>query len=440
MCRRARFASEGPIWATCANSIRPMKSVGPRDFRLFWVGETISAFGSSFTQFAIPLLVFKLTGSALYLAASAALFTVPHLVFGLIIGAWTDRADRRRLMIVTDLLHAGVVLSIPLAATASVLGVWWVMAAVFVASTLSIFFDASSFGAVPSLVDEGDLVTANGRIQASFAAATVLGPLVAGALLIALPVEQLLFVDAATFLVSAATLTLIRRPFNAPLTRRTTSIRTDIVEGLRYVLSHPVLRNISAMMALVNLVSVTAFAQLVLLAKARFAATDPEVGLLYAAGGMGVVLFSLAAGPLRKRWSFGNVALGALMVSGLLTVALAFAPSFPAAVVLWGLSSGLGTLFNINTGSLRQAIVPNQMLGRIITIAMVLAWSANPLGAMAGGIAVERTGDIQIVYAVVGVLMFLIPLYFRLFSPLGHAERYVEARAPSVQAQTADGV
>ena len=411
-----------------------------RDFRLFWVGETISAFGSSFTQFAVPLLVFKLTGSALYLAASAALFTVPHLLFGLIIGAWTDRTDRRRLMIVTDLLHASVVASIPVAAAAGLLSVWWVMTAVFVASTLSIFFDASSFGAVPSLVEAGDLVTANGRIQASFAGATVLGPLVAGALLIALPVEQLLVVDAATFVVSAVALTLIRRPFNTPLAQRTTTIRTDVVEGLRYVLSHPVLRNISAMMmALVNLVSVTAFAQLVLLAKTRYTASDSEVGLLFAAGGMGVVFFSLAAGPLRKRWTFGNVALGALMVSGLLTVALAFAPSFLAAVALWGLSAGLGTLFNINTGSLRQAIVPNHMLGRIITIAMVLAWSANPLGAMAGGVAVERSGDIQLVYAVVGVLMFLIPLYFRLFSPLGHAERYLEPRAESVQSLSADG-
>ena len=410
-----------------------------RDFRLFWIGETISAFGSSFTEFAIPLLVFKLTGSALYLAASAALFTIPHLLFGLIIGAWTDRTDRRRLMIVTDLLHAGTVAAIPVAAVAGLLNVWWIMAAVFTASTLRIFFDASSFGAIPSLVEAGDLVTANGRIQASFAAASVLGPLVAGALLVALPVQELLLVDAATFVVSAIALALIRRPFNAPLKPRAASIRADIVEGLRYVLAHPVLRNISAMMALVNVVSVTSFAQLVLLAKTRYAATDPQIGLLFAAGGAGVVLFSLAAGPLRKRWSFGTVALGALMLSGLLTVGLAFAPSLPVAVALWGLSAGLGTLFNINTGSLRQSIVPNHLLGRVITIAMVLAWSANPLGAMAGGFAIERSGNIQVVYAAVGVLMFLIPLFFRLFSPLGHAERYLEKSGGSVEPLAAEG-
>jgi MFS family permease len=402
-----------------------------RDFWRFWVGETVSAFGSSFTQFAIPLLVFKLTGSAVYLAASAALFTVPHLLFGLLIGAWTDRTDRRRLMIATDLLLAVTVASVPLAAAGGVLSVSWVLAVVFTASTLSIFFEAAQFGAIPSLVDQADLVSGNGRIQASFAAASVAGPLVAGALLVVLSVEQLLYVDGATFLVSATALSLIRRPFNPPLQRARTSIRQDIVEGLRYVLRHPVLRNISAMMSLVNLVSVTAFAQLVLLAKERYAASDAQIGILFAAGGVGVVLCSLAAGPLRKRWTFGNVALGSLMLSGVLLVALAFAPSYWIAVLCWGLSAGLGVLFNINTGSLRQAIVPSHMLGRIITIAMVLAWSANPIGAMAGGIAIDRTHDVQLVYVITGAVTFLIPLYFRLFSPLGHAERYLVASAGS---------
>jgi predicted MFS family arabinose efflux permease len=184
-------------------------------------------------------------------------------------------------------------------------------------------------------------------------------------------------------------------------------------------------------------VSVTAVAQLVLLAKERYGASDSQIGILFAAGGVGVFGCSLAAGPLRKRWSFGNVALGSLMVSGALLVVLAFAPSYSIAVLCRGLSSGLGVLFNINTGSLRQAIVPGHLLGRIITIAMVLAWSANPLGAMAGGIAIDRTHDVQLVYAVVGGLTFLISLYFRLFSPLGHAERYLGPTAPPPGYETA---
>ena len=371
--------------------------------------------------------MFKLTGSALALGATLAINTAPQLFFGLAIGAWTDRTDRKRLMIVVDLLSAVTIASVAVASAAGLLSLWWIYAVVFVSSTLSIFFVAAEFGAIPSLVDSGELVGANGRIQASFAAASVLGPLAAGALLVFVPVEVILLLDAVSFVISAAMLSLIARPFNAPIEKKKTSIRQDIVEGLRYVLSHPVLRNISLMMALINMVGATVFAEIVLFAKQALRAEDSEVALLFAAGGAGVVVLSLAAGPLRKRLSFGNVALGALMLSGLLTVWLAYTTSLWLAIVLWGVSSGLGILFNINTGSLRQAIVPNQMLGRVISIAMVLAWSANPIGALAGGLLIERTGDVRLIYAVIGLLTFVIALVFRVASPLGHAERYLSA-------------
>ena len=399
------------------------------DFWKFWTGETVSAFGTSITQFAMPLIVFKLTGSAVALGGAAAIFTVPHLLFGLAIGAWTDRTDRRRLMIAVDVLAAAAVASVPIAAAMGLLSVWWIYAVTFATSTLSIFFETAQFGAVPSLVDRSDLVVANGRIQASFAAASVLGPVAAGVLLGFVSVETVLYVDAASFLVSATTLSLIRRSFNVAIARRRmTSIRHDIAEGLRYVLSHPVLRNISLMMAMINLVSTAVFAELVLFAKQELGAADNQIGFIFAAGGVGVFLCSLAAGPLRRRWSFGNVALGALMLSGILTVALAYTRSLWLGIVFWGLSAGLGTLFNINTGSLRQAIVPNHMLGRVMSIAMVLAWSANPIGAIAGGIVIERTGDVRLVYAAIGVAIFVIAFLFRIASPLGRAERYLEPR------------
>ncbi|TMF58234.1 MAG: MFS transporter, partial [Chloroflexi bacterium] len=124
--------------------------------------------------------------------------------------------------------------SVPLAAVAGLLSVWWIYAAIFAASTLGIFFQAAQFAAIPSLVERDKLVVANGQIQASFSAATVLGPLAAGALLAFIPLEDLLYVDAATFLVSAFTLSLIARPFNAPREAARTSIRADVVEGLRY--------------------------------------------------------------------------------------------------------------------------------------------------------------------------------------------------------------
>jgi len=396
------------------------------DFWKYWTGQTISNLGSSVTVFALPLLVYKLTGSALDLGIATAATFLPYLLFGLILGAWTDRVDRKRMMIGTDIARALVVASIPLLAALGLLTIWWIYVVAFVHATLRICFDAGEFAAIPSLVNRDDLVTANGRIQASYSAASIVGPLLAGVLVIRVPLPVLMLVDGFSFLLSAFSLALIRISFNSGEKRAPTSIRTDVVEGLRYVLSHPVLRNISIMMALVNFVGSTTYAQLILFAKVRLQASDVQASLLYSAGSLGVVILSLAAGQLRRRWSFSTVALGALMLEGALTAVFAFMHWYWVAIALWTLIGGLGILFNINTGSLRQAIVPNHMLGRVISIASVLAWSAIPLGSLLGGFAIAWTQNVALVYAVIGVLTFLIPFAFS-FTALGHAERYIPA-------------
>src|SRR5258707_9645061 len=396
------------------------------DFWKYWTGQTISNLGSSVTLFALPLLVYKLTGSALDLGIAGAATFLPYLLFGLILGAWTDRVDRKLMMIGTDIARALVVASIPLLAALGLLTIWWIYVVAFVHATLRICFDAGEFAAIPSLVNRDDLVTANGRIQASYSAASIVGPLLAGVLVIHVSLPLLMLIDGFSFLLSAFSLALIRISFNSGEKRAPTSIRTDVVEGLRYVLSHPVLRNISMMMALVNFVGSTTYAQLILFAKVRLQASDAQASLLYSAGSLGVVILSLAAGQLPRRWSFSTVALGALMLEGALTAVFAFMHWYWAAIGLWTLIGGLGFLFNINTGSLRQAIVPNHMLGRVISIASVLAWSAIPLGSLLGGFAIAWTQNVALVYAVIGVLTFLIPFAFS-FTALGHAERYIPA-------------
>ena len=405
-----------------------------RDFWIFFTGQSVSNLGTSVTLFALPLLVYNLTGSALNLAFTTVSEFVPYLLFGLIIGAWVDRVNRKRLMIFTDLTRAYVIASIPVAARLGILTVGWIYIVGFLASTLAIVFNSCEFAAIPSLAGQDDLVTANGRIQASYSTMSVLGPIVAGALVAALPVASFMAFDAISFFLSAITLILIRASFNtAPGEPKRTHILRDIADGLRYVLRHPVLRNISAMMALVNFFGTTVYTQLVVFAKVRLGADNAQVAWLFAAGSAGVVVLSLLAGLLRKHWTFSRVALGALMLEGVITAIMATQHAYWIALPLWALASGLGILFNINTGSLRQAIVPNELLGRVISIAGVLAWSAIPLGAFLGGFAIQQTGNVALVYFAIGVITFLIPLVFS-FTALGHAERYLPT--PAAPAET----
>jgi MFS family permease len=396
------------------------------DFWKFWLGQSISTLGGSFTSFALPLLIFKLTGSPLNLALTVVSSVVPYICFGLVIGAWVDRVNRKRLMIVTDVARALVIASIPCAAVLGLLSVWWIYAVSFINSTLTICFDAANFAAVPSLVARDDLVTANGRIQASYSLAHVIGPLLAGLLVALVSLPMLLLIDASSFLVSAASLAWIRESFNSDIDKEKvpTHIGRDIVEGLRYVVSHPVLGWLTLFLLLDNFILPTSTAQFVLFAKQWLAVSDPQLGLLYAGGSLGTMVFSLIAKPLHERLSYSMVALGSALLVGVLTAALVLTHWYWLVLVFWTLRGGIDILFVISSYSLSQTIVPNHLLGRVIIFMRVMTWSIAALGALLGGYAIERTG-VAFVYGAIGALEFVIALVFLLCTPLGRVERYI---------------
>lgn len=401
-----------------------------RDFWLYFSSQLISQVGSSFTLFALPLLVFELTHSPTNLAITTVTEFVPYLLFGLILGALVDRIDRKRMMLVTDVARGLVIIVLPALALGGLLHVYAIYAVAFVQSTLGILFTCGEFAAIPSLVATDDLVAANARIMATNNAGQILGPVLAGALVVAISPSNLLFFDAASFFLSAASLGLIRRSFNADPEATTPSgtgfagLFGDVAAGLRYVWSNPVLRSISIMMALINLVVAPQSSQLVLFAKKTLHATNSEVAYLFAAGAAGIVVVSLLAATIRRHLSFAVTALGALVVSGIACTAMALVGNYAAALVLWAASSGFGLLLNINTSSLRQAIVPSNMYGRVISVAGVLAWSAIPLGALAGAALIRLTSSVSDVYAASGALSAVIAALFA-FSPIRHGDRYL---------------
>jgi predicted MFS family arabinose efflux permease len=233
-----------------------------------------------------------------------------------------------------------------------------------------------------------------------------------------------MWLDTLSFLVSASSLALIRTSFNPGGGPPPPRLRLAVAEGLSYVLRHPVMGPVAAMAALFTFVGSPVGGQLVLFAKERLRASDAQLGLLYSAQSMGVIALSLAAGPLRKRFSFSQMIIGAMTLNGALIAVVALTPWYWSAVPLLGLRAGAMMLFNISVISLRQAIVPNAILGRVTSTLNVLVNAANPLGSLLGGLAIERTQSVALVYGAIGILQTLIALAF-CFTPLGHAERFL---------------
>jgi len=394
------------------------------DFWKFWVGQVGSSLGSSFTVFALPLLVFTRTGSAIDLAIAGASAALPGLLFGLLIGAWVDRVDRKHLMIATDLLRALAVGSIPALLVLGLLPVEWIYAVSFINATLAVCFTTAQATAIVSLVAQPGLVTANGRLQAGNSAASILGPLLAGALMSVLPLASLLLLDAVSFLGSALALALIRTSFNrldAPAPAR---LGAAIREGLAYLFGHPVLRYLALFGLLLNFVAATLGTQLVLFAKEQLHASDTQLGVLFAAQSAGVFAFALLAGRLRAYLPLSRAILGAVVLHGLLTIGLALSPSYWLAAICLAGMAGLVAIMGINVLSLRQAIVPNQLLGRVSSSLSVLIGAATPLGALLGGLAIERTGQVGSIFALIGALICAIGVVFAC-TPLRRAEDYL---------------
>jgi hypothetical protein len=254
--------------------------------------------------------------------------------------------------------------------------------------------------------------------------AGIAGPLLAGLLLAVVPLTLLLVSDALSFLISAGSLACIRANFTASSGRApATSIRQAIRDGLQYVLSHPIIRWIILLSVLVNFVVATVYTQFVLFAKEVLAVTDTQLGITYAAAGASVVGVSLAAGPLSKRVPFGVLGLGALTLYGVCTVGLAVSHRFSAGLLWWAGLAGAAMLWNITSLSLAQAIVPNQLFGRVVTFARLLSWAAIPLSALIGAALIEWTQNVALVYAWLGGLTVVVTGAF-FFTPLGRVKQY----------------
>ncbi|HEX9236638.1 MAG TPA: MFS transporter, partial [Actinomycetota bacterium] len=220
------------------------------EFRRFFTARTISFAGSSLTYVALPVLVYSLTRSPLLTGVVAGFEAVPYLLFGLFAGALADRWNRRRLMVVSDVLSAAALGSLPAAAAFGALTVGQVLAVAAIAPTLFVFFDAANFGAVPVLVGRDRIPAANSAIWAAATIGDITAPAAAGALLAIVAPTSLIGIDAATFAASAFLIRAIRRPLSDPgraLVSGLAGLRTDVAEGVRFLVRHSTVRTMTVL-------------------------------------------------------------------------------------------------------------------------------------------------------------------------------------------------
>jgi MFS family permease len=372
----------------------------------------VSVTGTLVTAVALPVLVYRLTGSPALTALVAVAEGVPYLLLGLVSGALSDRLDRQRVMVVADLLCALAIGSVPLAWALDALTVHHVLVAGLLTQSFFVFFDGAAFGALPTIVGRERIGQANAALWGTGSLLDLGVPMVAGLLLAVVHPAWLLAVDALSYVLSAACVAAIgvrlSLPRVLPRLRPRVLVR-EVGDGLRYLTGHPGVRSMTVVGFLLSL-SGAGFMALSVPYADRLLGVGTSgwrFGALFAAWGVGGVTVAVLTPRLLRRLSAARLTLLWLPVCAVAGLVVATTSSWLVSVtvmVVWGVSYQGSVL---NSITYRQQVTPDHLLGRVNTAGRMLSfgvgWTAGALGAGALAAVVGLRGALVAVVSV-GVL------------------------------------
>lgn len=381
-----RISSSGTLWRNGG-------------FLRFWVGETISQLGTQVTSLALPLTaIITLQASAVQLGVINALLSLPVLVISLFAGVWVDRGSPRRILIFANLGRALLLGGIPLLVAFQQLHITYLYISALGVGILSATFDIAYGTYLPRLIQRSDLVDANSKLQVSNATAQIAGPGLGGILVQLLTAPIAILADALSYVVAALSVISIRqsepeRP--TPATRQ--GVVQQIREGFKFTFQHRYLRALVLNAAWFNLFEQIVVTLYVLYGTQELHLSPGLIGLTMTLGSSGSVVGTVLASALGRRIGSGQVLVVGLFLGCFAPTLIAFAGgSLPMVVAMLSMSFflyGLGlTIFNIPAVSLRQAITPSDMLGRVMATYRFIAFGTIPIGALVGGILANTYG------------------------------------------------
>lgn len=380
--------------------MRPSGLWGHPDFVRPWAAATVSTLGSLLSRTALPFAaILVLEAGPLQVGLLTAAELAPAFLVGLVAGVWVDRLPRRPVLIGADLGRAALLATVPLAALFGALSLGQLYVVAAAGGVLTVCFDVAYRSYLPTLLDRDELMEGNAKLSASGAVAEAVAFGGGGWLVQWLTAPVAVLLDALSFLVSALFVSRIAAPEPPPTpTAARLGIGREIGEGVRVLAAEPTLRALAASNAVLNL-GYSVIGAVFLLYVTRGLGFGPGVlGLIFAVGGVGSLLGAAAAGRVAG-WRIGvgpaMIAALALVAAGQGLVPLATGAGALAVALLVGqqvVADVAATVYEVTQVSLRQAITPDRLLGRVTAGTRVLEVGAMLVGSLLGGVLGETVG------------------------------------------------
>lgn len=385
-----------------------------RNFGHVWSAAGCSNLGDGIVKVALPLFAVQLTDSPAGVAGVTVAAYLPWVLLSLPAGALADRLDRRSTMLVVNLARAAVVGGLALFAVQGTSGLTTVYIAAFALGTGETLFDTSAQSLLPAVVDRTTLTRANSRLFALEQTTNeFVGPPLGG-WLTGLGIAYALATSSAFFLVAAVFLSMLTGRYKPDRTAATT-LRVEIVEGVRFLYGSVLLRTTVVIVAILNFVGMATLAVLPLYAVEPRPLNLSEFGygLLLLGFGVGGLIGSIVAESIQRRFGRARALVGAVASSSIWMVALASTRN-SAVIALAMVLSGIGIMIlNVIGITFRQLITPTRLLGRVVAAHRVVVLGVIPLGAAAGG-AIAELVPFRVLFGLCGVvaLAMVVPAAF----------------------------
>ena len=398
-------------------------------FRWLLASSWVSNFGDGIAIAAGPLLVASQTRDAFLVALAALVQWLPALLFGLYAGALSDRLDRRRIVVIVDVLRAAVLAVLAASIVTDMVSIWFVLAALFVLGTAEVFADNAAHTLLPMLVGRRDLAIANARIQAGFITINQLVGPPLGAALFAIGAAWPFVGQAVLVAAGALLVTRIGQSTRPREDGERAPIRRDIAEGFRWVRHHPAVRTLVLTIFIFNITFGAAWSVLVLYATQRLGVGEVGFGLITTTMALGGLLGTVTYGWITRRVTLGNLMRIGLIIETLTHLGLAATTSPVVALVIFFVFGVHAFVWGTTSVTVRQRAVPTALQGRVGSVNTVGVFGGLVVGSAIGGLLARQFGvTAPFWFAFAGSAVFVV-LIWRELAHIAHDDDPIGAAA-----------
>ncbi|WP_346056365.1 MFS transporter [Amycolatopsis dongchuanensis] len=373
--------------------------------RVWWLLGSAGAgnLADGIGKVAFPLLATTITRDPVQIGALSATQFVPWLLLGTVAGALVDRVDRRRAMLLANAARAVLVLGTAVLLWSGALSIWLIYLVALLLGAAETVAESAVNAVIPAVAEGGRLEQANSRFQAAeILGQTFLGgPL--GSATFALFATLPFLLSSAGFAIAAALLLGMAGSYRPRAPANPTRLRTDLADGLRWLARNPLLLRLVLVAGLISVTSELAQAQLVLYALEDLRLSEAAFGVFSFVGGLGGLAGAAAAPWLVRRTGRTSVLVGGILAGGLGFLAMGLIRHAVAAAVCFGVFAAAVVAVNVVLATARHALVPGELLGRVLGAWRTVVWGAVPVGALLGGALTRLAGHASTTFVISGL-------------------------------------